>query len=424
MKTMKNLAKMMLVSILTAGMMTLTACSSDDDMLDEEQYNADMANRGTTQADRTVLVYLAGYNNLSGNVEKNVCQLKNGSKNISNGTLLVFVRSQSSGKTPWLARIERGQVKDSLSVDDLGIRVNGNYACDPEMMGQVMKYAFSHYPAKEYGLVLGGHSTGWLIEEEPNKSGTRAFGHDTGDYIYGEAKWINVPTMARLLEQGPHLTFLFADCCNFMCLETMYELRHVADYIIGAPSEIPGEGAPYEQMVPAFFEKTAFHTSIIDKYHAAQKGCLPLSVVKTSEMDQLADATRTAVEILKSKIGTGYANTEGLIHYNYSGCNTTFHHEYNIFYDAGDLMRSQLSQSEYEQWKRALDRAVIEKRYAEQWTTWLTWRYVYADFEMTPEKYHGVSMFVPQDPTGEYGKYYAQYNKDIQQLKWYEAVGW
>ena len=172
MKTMKNLARMMFVSILSAGMMTLTACSSDDDMLDEEQYSEDMANRGTTQGDRTVLVYLAGYNNLSGNVEKNVSQLKNGSKNISNGTLLVFVRSQSSGKTPWLARIEHGQVMDSLSVDDLGIRVNGNYACDPEMMGQVMKYAFSHYPAKEYGLVLGGHSTGWLIEEEPNKSDT------------------------------------------------------------------------------------------------------------------------------------------------------------------------------------------------------------------------------------------------------------
>jgi len=50
-------------------------------------------------------------------------------------------------------------------------------------------------------------------------------------------------------------------------------------------------------------------------------------------------------------------------------------------------------------------------------------RYIYANFEMTQEKFHGVSMFVPQDPTGKYGKYYAQYNQDIKQLQWCKAVG-
>lgn len=61
------------------------------------------------------------------------------------GTLLIFVRTMQSGRTPWLARIENGEVKDSVSVDDLGIRVNGNYACDPAMMEPVLRYAYSHY---------------------------------------------------------------------------------------------------------------------------------------------------------------------------------------------------------------------------------------------------------------------------------------
>jgi hypothetical protein len=34
--------------------------------------------------------------------------------------------------------------------------------------------------------------------------------------------------------------------------------------------------------------------------------------------------------------------------------------------------------------------------------------------------YHGVSMFVPQDPTA--GNY-AKYNQDIKKMSWYEAVG-
>jgi len=406
MKTKKNLVKAMLMSILTAGMMT---------------HNNPTPN---AQAERTVLVYLAGHNDLSGCLERNIRQLKDGSRRMGSGTLLVFVRTKDSGRTPWVARIENGQVKDSVSVKDLNINVSGNYACDPDMMGQVMQYAFKKYPAKEYGLVLGGHSTGWIIEEEPNSVNTRAFGHDTGDYIYGATKWLNIPTMARLLEQGPHLTFIFADCCNFMCLESMYELRNTTDYIIGAPTEIPGEGAPYEEVVPAFFEKTTFATTIVDKYYAAQEGFLPLSVVKTSQMEQLASATRTAIDAVQAKIGNGYADTKGLIHYNYSGSNASHHQEYNIFYDAGDFFRSQLSDSEYQQWKQALDKAVVEKRFAQKWATCLTWRYCYSDFEMTQEKFHGVSMFVPQNPTGEYGKYYAKYNKDIEQLQWYQAVGW
>lgn len=424
MTTKKNLVKLVLMSILTAAVTTFTACSSDDDALDDMQSTHNAKRAMKSQSDRTVLVYLAGHNNLSDDLEKNVSQIKEGSKHMAGGTLLLFVRTMQSGRTPWLARIENGEVKDSVSVDDLGIRVNGNYACDPAMMEPVLRYAYSHYPAREYGLVLGGHSSGWLIEEEPNRPVSRGFGHDSGNYIYGSAKWMNVPTLARVLEQGPHLTFIFADCCNFMCLETMYELRRSADYIIGSPAEIPAGGAPYNEVVPALFEKSTFSTSIIDKYHAAEEGCLPLSVVKTSEMERLASATRAALDAVQAKIGNGYADTKGLIHYNYSNKNISHRQEYNIFYDAGDFLRSQLPEAEYRQWRQALDNAVVEKRFATRWRTMMTWRYVYSDFEMTPEKYHGVSMFVPQDPTGQYGKYYAKYNQDIHQLQWHAAVGW
>jgi hypothetical protein len=207
-----------------------------------------------------------------------------------------------------------------------------------------------------------------------------------------------------------------------MCLETMYELRNVTDYIIGSPAEIPAEGAPYDQIMPAMFEKNTFCTSIIDIYYRTQNGNLPLSAVKTSAIDQLASATRYALDIVQAKIGNGYADTQGLIHYGYSSSSVQFHHEYNLFYDAGDFFHSQLSESDYQQWKQALDEAVVEKRFAKQWRTCMKWSYNYTDFEMTEEKFHGVSMYIPQDPNTEYGKYYAQNNEDIKQLKWYQSV--
>ena len=423
---MKNLVKTMLMSILTAGtMMSFTACSSDDDLLMTAKGNGTLDINQYAAVERTVLVYLAGKNNLSESLQTNLEQMKAGSKHIGNNTLLVFVRRDIQKEQPWLARVSNGELTDSVSLDDMGISTNNMQACNPELMEQVLQYAYNHYPANDYGLVLGGHSTGWLIEEEP--SNTRAFGVDNGDgYAYSSMnkRWINVPTMARVLERVPHLKFIFADCCNFMCLETMYELRNVTDYIIGSPAEIPGEGAPYEQIMPALFEKNTFCSSIIDIYHRAQNGKVPLSVVKTSGMDQLASATRNALDIVQAKTGNGYADTQGLIHYGYSSSSIQFHQEYNLFYDAGDFFRSQLSGSDYQQWKQALDEAVVEKRFAKQWRTCMTWRYTYSDFEMTEEKYHGVSMYVPQNPNTEYGKYYARNNEDIKQLQWYQSVGW
>ena len=426
MTTKKNLVKMMLMSIVTAGtMMSFTACSSDDEVMNGVQPPSKAISRQNGIGNRTVLVYLAGKNDLSDDLQMNLEQMIAGSKRIGDNTLLVFVRRDIKNEKPWLARIHDGMLKDSVSVDDMGVKTSNMQACNPELMEQVLKYAFSRYPSREYGLVLGGHSIGWLIGQETNKS--RAFGIDNGDgYAYSSSgsKWINMPTMARVLEQVPHLKFIFADCCNFMCLETMYELRNVTDYIIGSPAEIPDEGAPYEDMLPALFEQTTFHTSIIDMYYKAQNGNLPLSVVKTSAMDQLASATRNALDIVQAKIGSGYADTQGLIHYNYCSTNLDFKPEYNLFYDAGDFFRTQLSEADYQQWKQILDQAVIEKRFAKQWRTYMLWRYIYSDFEMTEEKFHGVSMFIPQDPTTKFGQYYAINNEDINQMQWYQAVDW
>ena len=416
----------MLMSILTVGtMMSFTACSSDDDMLMTAKSSETMNFNQYAAAERTVLVYLAGKNNLSQLLQTNLEQMKAGSRRIGNNTLLVFVRRDIQGEKPWLARISNGELTDSVSLDDMGIGTSNIQACNPELMEQVLRYAYSHYPASDYGLVLGGHSTGWLIEQEP--SNTRAFGVDNGDgYTYSSKnkRWINVPTIARVLERVPHLKFIFADCCNFMCLETMYELRNATDYIIGSPAEIPAEGAPYEQIIPSLFEKNTFYSSIIDIYHRTRNGEVPLSAVKTSAMDQLASATRYALDIVQAKNGNGYADTQGLIHYGYSASSIDFHQEYNLFYDAGDFFRSQLSESDYRLWKQALDEAVVEKRFTKQWRTCMTWRYTYSDFEMTEERYHGVSMYIPQDPNTEYGQYYAQNNENIKQLKWYQSVGW
>ena len=148
MATKKILVKTMLMSILTVGtMMSFTACSSDDAVLDEVNNSMQSKTSRNATAERTVLVYLAGKNNLSESLQTNLEQMKAGSKCIGNNTLLAFVRRDIQGEQPWLARVSNGELTDSVSLDDMGISTSNMQACNPELMEQVLKYAYSHYPA-------------------------------------------------------------------------------------------------------------------------------------------------------------------------------------------------------------------------------------------------------------------------------------
>lgn len=410
--------KQYLISATLFGLMVLmTACSKDDVP----------ATRGGDAANaKTILIYMAGKNDLSYALERNLKQIKEGSKHIGeNDNLLVFVRRNNGLEEPWLARIKSGVVTDSMSLSNMGITSSDDQsrACDPIVMEGVLRYAFSHYPAMNgnYGLVLWGHGSGWLIEQEVTpKNSRRGFGVDVGDNNSNDRRWINITTMANILKELPHMKFIMGDCCCLMCLENLYELRNTCDYIIGSPAEIPYSGAPYDQIVPDFFADGKFYTDIIDKYYSNIMGNLPLTAVKTSEMDNLAQVTRQTLQAVKEKIGNGYADMTGLIHYYHTDKQDKFFPEYNIFYDAGDYIRTYAPEAVYQQWRQALDRTVIDSRMATKWNTDKPWSNKYSDFTVTKEKFHGVSMFVSQDPSR--GNY-ARYNKDIKQMAWYETVG-
>lgn len=89
------------------------------------------------------------------------------------------------------------------------------------------------------------------------------------------------------------------DACFMQCAEVAYALRDCANWIIASPAEIPGYGAPYDIVVPLFFDATASPQSIIDAYKAGYEGentGVVLSAVRCAAMQQFADATAVAVK--------------------------------------------------------------------------------------------------------------------------------
>ena len=250
----------------------MTACSNDDNV-SEARRPAEVSNA------KTVLVYIAGGNDLSRAVEPDLKEMKEGSKQLGeNDNLLVFVRRYNNGSQPWLARIKNGVVTDSVSLSDMGITSSDGEqrASDPVVMDGVMRYAFNHYPADNgnYGLVLWSHGSGWLLGKEVQRRTNRAFGVDFGNpQNSNDGRWINIPTLANVLKDLPHLKYIMFDCCCMMCLENLYELRSVADYLIGSPAEIPGQGAPYDKIMRDMFGDGDFYTGIIDKYYKSGFPC-------------------------------------------------------------------------------------------------------------------------------------------------------
>lgn len=369
--------------------------------------------------DRTVLVYMSGENNLSDFIQNDLYEMLQAKTDVRRHRLLVYIDDNSS-HTPYLSRVRNGLLTDSVSLKDMGISAGDTCSADPTVIAAIINYAFRKYPSREndYGLVLWGHASGWVLEDSVATKASarrRAYGIDLGRNSNNAKASVNMYSLAKALEKVPHLKFIFADCCHFMCLESLYNLRNAADYIIGSPAEIPDIGAPYTTVAPALFEPDTFYTAIINRYYEQRlesNSRVPLSAVKASEMTKLAEATLTALQQMKDTLTqTKQPNTKGLIHYYYMP----------LFIDANDFMLRYASDETYSAWKQAFDNAVVYKKMATRWLTNASWSFNYTDFEMTEERFGGVSMFVPQD--GVNNSTHQLYNDDIKTTPWYYAAG-
>lgn len=387
---------------------------------------------------QSVLVYVAGDNNLSEFVLDDLVQMVDGSKALSKGSnLLVYVDQQDV--KPYILSVANGDTTRVVTFDE------ELKSSDAETLSSALRWMIENYKAKSYGLVLWGHSDGWLVYQ--SRGARRAYGLDDDDTP--GAQWMNIPDLAKVLEAmpapeggGKPLRFIFADCCCFQTVETAYELRNSTDYIIASAAEIPGEGAPYDTVLPALFNTGEdFARMAVDAYYeqVSWGHREPLSVIKTSEMENLAQATRSALEQSREAIttsGDGYPNTDGLIYY-FEGS----------LIDMNDFFLRYADSDVYKEWKQAFDKAVVYKTMT---PVWMANFVCYTDrtesaflhFEVTEERYGGVSMYVPIEPEAAYMKcleeswFYYRFqnapkwrsnaesqNRTISKLQWYKAAG-
>ena len=440
-----------------SALLLMTACSKDEDNDDDsvpstEPSWAGVPSKPHEMFERTVLVYISGENNLSKQIATELSELRQGSKGIGNNALVVYVDDANSRRNPYLLWIREGESVDSVTLD------SDPYSSSPEAMSRILNLTSTYYPAQEYGLVLWGHASGWMIGDSIATSSSarigswdddtvnsrRAFGVDNGENTTSVVgKWINMPTLANTLAHWKHLKFIFADCCQFQCIESAYELLGVCDYLIASPAEIPDRGAPYDTVTKGFFEKSEkFYETIVDSYFAQvvpwslpwyeYNSRTPLSVIYMPEMLNLATATH---EVLTHFVGEEYPDMSSLIYYmgNQNSSKESVMYDMNDFILKHTMRKSPATTADtaaYEKWKEVFDRTVIYKKNAKNgWAS--SGQVVPSMFQYLKDdaRYGGVSMFVPQNrPNSWYEPYTSNgvafdgYNKSIKQTAWYYAA--
>ena len=370
-------------------------------------------------AQRTVIVYMSAENNLSDFSKGDLKELAVGSKKLNGRQRLVAFVDDASTSTPAIIELKEG-MRDTLKLFE-----HDFYASAPDKFREIIETIEKECPAHTYGLVLWGHANGWIFENDSIESATsrprKAYGVDNGSNLdlahsFGN-RYMNITQMAHVLDGLPTFRFIFADCCCMMCVEVAYELRHVTDYLIGSPAEIPGEGAPYDKIAPLFFsEGDAFYKAIIDTYYdyymgrVGYPGCsVPLSVVDMSHIEDLALATRNVLR------DPSEYDTEKLAYY------IQYRNDVPVMYDMCSLMERNLSENDYLAWKRVLDMAVPYRRFSEKWMTEFDTYKGFGISIFNEDNYGGVSMFV-EKPEYNFSKY--DFNRDIRKMGWYWAVGW
>ncbi len=254
---------------------------------------------------RTVLAYIVGDNNLSSFLPDDALEMMEGLEQMNgiNGHLLVYA---DMGSKPTLLELYRkGSKVDYTIIQEFESNRN---SVGVEEMKEVLSIAFSSkYQANHYGLVLWSHGDAWYPYPLPSAS-SRWIGQDKSN---GDDR-MNVDELAEALQSVPHLDFLMLDLCFGGSIELMYEIKEYADYIIASPTEIPGPGAPYDQVVMQMFNTAYTGTDYVlpmarayfDHYNNLYDensictndhwtGGVSVAMLKCSELTALARATRT-----------------------------------------------------------------------------------------------------------------------------------
>ncbi len=345
---------------------------------------------------KVVLVYLAANNNLSGYAEDNIAALKKGYLPDEDDKDIVLVYKHLLGLNPQLVRVFKNA--SGKVIEDVVSSCPDQNSATPEVLKGILNKIKTIFPAKEYGLILWSHATGWLPQgyynttkglgvymEDPYAGIVKSFAEDRGTEM----------EVTKLREAIPYpLSFVIFDCCFMGGIETVYELKDKADYIVGSPTEILATSFPYDKiMMPLFKSKSNLEEvcQLFYDQYAAPAGTTPtiynsvtVALYDTHNLDKLASVCKTIFQNRRDEISK-------IDRYSVQ---PYYRFGKDYFFDLRHFVSKVATSQELAQFDKAIADVVIAK-----WST--------PEFLQIPIiNYSGISTYIPLSKPGELETFY------------------
>lgn len=351
---------------------------------------------------RTVLVYLAGENSLSYDLKSDLNEMIEGSNAIPDScNVLVYYDGL---QRPVIYRL----LPNRRLVEWYAYGKDQD-SCDSLVMQLALKKMVQAFPSSHYGLIMASHASGWIPQK---KSLRRSFGiDDTSNAGTNTGTEMELSTLRGVLETLPHLDYIFFDACFMQSVETAYELKDVADWIVASPAEIPGPGAPYHNMMGALC--AADIEGIVNAYHSYYPKSVfsgvVLSAVCTEFLKELA--FQTTPHIIRLFHEKAEPFTVGIQRY------SPVAERFTPCFDMNSAMAHLLSSEDYADWERTFCKVVPYRPLTSSW---------YSGYNggitchvRDAAHYGALSFYLPSaSPDSE------MWNEAFRGTRWYKAAGW
>jgi hypothetical protein len=319
-----------------------------------------MAKNAATKRNWTIMVYLAGDNNLDSSGVVDLNEMKTVGTSDQVAVLAQFDRAGAKEATVRYC-LRKGTPVAKDAVQTLGETNMG----DPKVLEDFVTWGATTYPADHYLLVLWNHGAGWddanlyqgdvfsgaappvsrksrpiatrggaagarVLPLAQARAGIRrtrralfsttveaavkqrgiAFDDQAQDFLDNiELKKVMTKIKRKLTRK---IDILGMDACLMSMAEVAFQMRDVADYSVGSEETEPGDGWPYDRILKALAAKPAMTSeelskTIVTQYLASYKANdnVTQSALKLAGLKPLAAAVDGLAKALKSILADG-----------------------------------------------------------------------------------------------------------------------
>jgi hypothetical protein len=295
-----------------------------------------VAAKGVAKKPWTVLVYLAGDNNLDQSGTADLLEMKRVGSTAGVNVVAEFDSASGRGAKRYVLR--KGGSLAADVVASLG-RLNTG---DPQCLLDFVRWGVARYPAEKYALVLWNHGSGWddsdVYAAERHRSLRRLAGgrirhalfrppvrrllkgairkfadrailldDDARDFLDNVELQRVVAATAEAI--GAKLDLLGMDACLMSMAEVGYQISESAAILVGSEQTEPGDGWPYDKVLGALakhpeMEARDLGALIVKEYLASYEAAdgVTQSACDLARADGLAAAVAALAEALTAAL--------------------------------------------------------------------------------------------------------------------------